>query len=355
MAIYTQRWRLSHFGCVVFLVAGMPVTFSPTALWAQSLTPERQQIQSSIDGLRYGQASARTSAIRALIQSGKPAIPDVAPLLNDADPDTRVAALTVLGRVGASQVVNEISGKLSDPDARVRAAAAEALGRLADKQATAAVLGALDDPDRLVRMNAMASVAVLDAQAAVHSLLESSRRKSLTDEERQASVLSLGQLRAMAAAPDLRVILTDQAENDRTRAAAAAALGEIGDKSAIMPMVALLGHGSSALRFHTVGSLGRLGGPDAERELIRVLRNTGEEDFVRIRAAWGLGDIRTDAAIQALLAVAREESEFIAMHAVRVLVLKDIPQGHAAVLELKARSQDPFVAATLDGLLAGQR
>jgi hypothetical protein len=64
-----------------------------------------------------------------------------------------------------------------------------------------------------------------------------------------------------------------------------------------------------------------------------------------------LGDIRSNASIEALFTMTREEDEFIAMHAAQVLMADKIPGAEQAAKALKARSHDSFVVSTLDKLL----
>jgi HEAT repeat protein len=81
------------------------------------------------------------------------------------------------------------------------------------------------------------------------------------------------------------------------------------------------------------------------------MRDRKQPDFIRIRVAWALRSIGTDRAIQELFHVTETDSEFIAMHAVRVLIMSHIPGGKDAALSLNARSKDTFVMSTLETLL----
>jgi hypothetical protein len=82
-----------------------------------------------------------------------------------------------------------------------------------------------------------------------------------------------------------------------------------------------------------------------------MMRDQKQPDFIRIRVAWALRSIGTDSAIQELFHVTETETEFMAMHAVRVLVMSHTPGGKDAALNLRVRSRDAFVLSTLEALL----
>ncbi len=319
-----------------------------------SVYAQDPRIQTHVADLVQGDPATRRAAIQNLIHTGKAVIPEVTPLLQSPDAEVRVAALAVLERVQATEALDQISASLSDRNTAVRRAAANALGRLGDERAVPHLLRALGDPDEVVRVRSITALGLLDAKTAVPSFLNVIRRKDLADAERQAAIVTLGHLRAVQAADDLLRILNDDTESEKTRGATAAALGEIQDRRAVGPIIALLTHPSAVIRFHAVSSLGTLGGSDAESALIMVIRNRGEQNFIRIRAAAAIASLRSDAGIQELFRVAREEEEFMAMHAVRVLMKAGVPGSKQAALELKTRSQDPFVLSTLEKLIRGE-
>ncbi len=104
----------------------------------------------------------------------------------------------------------------------------------------------------------------------------------------------LGRLRAKVAVDVLIGMLGD--ENERTRDRAAEALGRIGDRKAIGPLLARLDHpaekrgkrGSSA-RGKMAMALGLLGDKRAVRPLLAALRD--ESEHVKLGAAYGLGKL----------------------------------------------------------------
>ena len=293
----------------------------------------------------------RLALTKTLIQRGKEAVPVVLPLLDDADVEIQIQALGILERIGAVEARRNISTKLTDRNPVVRAAAASALGGLGDDDAVPSLLATLTDPDQTVRIHSTLALGRLKAVSAGPVFRSIVTRGNLDASERQAAIMSLGELRSTEAVDDLISIATRTTEQETTRSIAIASLGEIGDTQALRPILDFLEDTSETIRFNAVASLGSLGAPEAEDALIQVLRNQHEADFIRIRAAWAIRNIGTDVCIKELFRAASADNEFIAMHAVRVLIVTNTPGSRAAAASLAARSKDTFVLSTIDRLM----
>jgi HEAT repeat protein len=101
------------------------------------------------------------SRVAAQLERMTPMIgPQLVPLLDDATPEARFWAATLLGDcpgVGGSELVD----LTRDGDPNIRAAAVEALGRRRERGPLAAVCARLDDPTWFVRVHACRAVAEL--------------------------------------------------------------------------------------------------------------------------------------------------------------------------------------------------
>jgi HEAT repeat protein len=290
-------------------------------------------------------------AVSRLVKKGEAAVPEVAPLLAHPDPSVRIAALEVLGRLKAKDQLEAVGALLVDANPEVRAMAAETLGKIGDPRAIPDLRKSLSDKDQSTRIHSTIALGWLEATEELPRFLDIICGRALPASERMAAIVAVGTMRAKDAVRPLIQIATDDTEQPKTRAAAVASLGEIGDQEAAVAVLSLLGISDSAVRFHVVGSLQVLGGSEAEEALVRVLRDSREEDFIRIRAAWAIGARSSSGGIQALQRAAREEREFIAFHAVRVLLISKLPGGREAAAELKKRSSDAFILSELQKLI----
>lgn len=87
----------------------------------------------------YREWTLAETAQDSLSRIGAASVPDIIPLLDDADPKVRVRALRVLARIGpeASVAVPAVRRCLSDPDLQVRQMAVRALGQIGADAAAA--------------------------------------------------------------------------------------------------------------------------------------------------------------------------------------------------------------------------
>ena len=120
---------------------------------------ERQEIISSLvarpgteylaylaEGLRnHDDADIRNSAMEVFRALGPRAIPFLASLVRDDDPEVRLFAVNILCEIRDKTALPLLTGALSDNDVNVRCAAAEALGSTGDPRALGPLKAALTD------------------------------------------------------------------------------------------------------------------------------------------------------------------------------------------------------------------
>jgi cyclophilin family peptidyl-prolyl cis-trans isomerase/HEAT repeat protein len=273
--------------------------------------------------LRDPEGRVRRAAALAAGRVGlSEAAPPLVTTLDDADPEVREAAAFALGLIGDRVAVSRLTSALADPDGRVQGRAAGALARMGAADAAGAIgamvgakvaAGALarvadDDLDyplapdveafrqglyALVQLKAWGPIAsaVLDARGeptvawwpvayAVQRVQDGRALPALTwfarrggVEARVFAARGLGGLKGRAAdgaPPDTEVVpalvsLLGDAQPGRLRAAAARALGQVGDGRALPALLGLLRapDADDTLRLEAVGALAALGSPEA--------------------------------------------------------------------------------------------
>jgi len=101
--------------------------------------------------------------------------------------------------------------------------------------------------------------------------------------------------------------LTDQLKHNssRLRARAASALGKLGDKRAVEPLINALKDEDRSVRSSASGALGRLGDPRAVEPLIAALKD--QDKYVRRSAASALGRLGDKRAVEPLIAALKDK------------------------------------------------
>jgi HEAT repeat protein len=225
-----------------------------------------------------------------------------------------------------------------EKDAAVRRAAAEALGRLGETRAAHELATALGDAQADVRQAAAQALLQIGAPA-VHSLLWQARdRWSPAGKLAGQTLVQMGAL----AVENLCGVLESTYWDDQEQAAAARILGEIGDAravealstacytlrrsraaaeaaraitmirgpGAVKALIAALGHADGQVRVSAAEALGEIGDRRAVRPLIRALKDE-YYSTVRSEAAEALAKIGDTRAIEPLMAALEQRKVLV--------------------------------------------
>lgn len=206
--------------------------------------------------------------------------------------------------------IEKLRQRLGSSEAEERREALMRLGALHRAEASREALPALSDPVPIVRAtaaNALLSVPGDEAVPALVPLL-----KDQDEFVRREAAYALGQTRSRGAVPPLLERLTTD-KSEGVQAAAAVALGMIGDESAIVVLAQVLGPGSSSRTTRkrkpkgnefvltaAARSLGQIGSRAGLPALIDALSNDAQPNNVRREAARALGSIGDPSAVPAL-------------------------------------------------------
>lgn len=183
------------------------------------------------------------------------------------------------------QQIEEQRVRLTAANAEERQDAVLRLGRLAHPESSRAALAALSDQAAIVRATATRAVLSLkanEAAAALIPVLHGDRSEFV----RQEAAYALGETKSRIGVPALIAALEGN-KNVGVRGASAVALGLIADKSAVAALVQTL-----TRQLPAPGLLNRI-----------RRRSTVENEFVRRSAVRSLGQIGSRSAVPALIAV----------------------------------------------------
>jgi HEAT repeat protein len=234
--------------------------------------------------LRDERYFVREQAAFALGQMGNGAVEAILEMANASQPATREAAIEALGRFDLPQALARINEATTDANASVRTAAVKALGQTGSERAVAPLMALLRDESSAMRAQAATSLAKL-GDVALPSL--TGALKDNRPLVRQLAAEALGDIGSkQAVQPLLDLVASD---SSGARAEAVEALGKIGDPSAIPAILGATRTGSMAVRKRGVAALARFRDPRAVDALVASLNDRDEE--VRQSAASGLAEV----------------------------------------------------------------
>ncbi len=208
--------------------------------------------------------------------SPEQALPRLAALLNDPNPELRRTAAQALGKIARKEAVPALMGALRDPDAGVRRHAAWALGMIGEDAVgpdRSPLASLLFDPDPGVREAAALALGLTgDTQTGIELLLERVRESGTPSDSKRLAAASLGGMEARTAVPVLTKLLADP--DARVRRWAVAALGEIADRQTIAPLGQVLAKDPDpGVRIEAAFRLGKFGGEAAGPALTAALKD----------------------------------------------------------------------------------
>lgn len=201
--------------------------------------------------------------------------------------------------------------RLNSSDAEDRRDALVRLAAMHNPVASRAALAGLTDPVAIVKVTAAVAILSLPAEESARGLIP-----LLADADefvRRETVYALGRTRSRSAvAPIVELLINDKF--DSVRGAAAVALGELGDETAVSPLSSILSpeglvqteqkkkkaaENPFVLRA-AARSLGQIGSRAGLPALIRALQNEQGEADVRRESAVALGALGDQSALPAL-------------------------------------------------------
>ncbi|HEX2250919.1 MAG TPA: HEAT repeat domain-containing protein [Gemmatimonadales bacterium] len=250
----------------------------------------------------------------------------------------RAFAAELLGRVGSAKAVPallETVQATQTEDADVREIALRALARIADPQAVGPLIAALANADPWLAPR-IADILARHGDVVVDPLLT-----LLTDSSRHPARVwaanVLGEVRAQRAFPVLVRCLDDP--DDEVRAKSATALGRLGDRRAVSPLLDhLLTDPAPFVRVRIACTLGDFGGSEVVNRLVRALGDPAW--WVRMRGVEALEQIGPAAEGPLLLALDDPDPE-IRKRAAASLERLGVPAGLLHSIESEEPSEEP--------------
>jgi HEAT repeat protein len=292
--------------------------------------------------------------------------------LRSSNPDKRMAAANILAHRGSAQGIEVLIEALKDPQPGIRIQAANSLKDIKDAGALDALLAAMHDPDMNVRRQVVAAVAQTGDSRAMAPLLAGLESASKTEkgiyvgalgqmgeqgvdpllaflksgnwEWKSGVVSALGNTKSKRAVPALIEQLRDPYDG-MAHLNGANALAEIGDPSAIGPLIELMkGPSFDGTRESLPGVLVKIGSPAVE-PLIAVLQD--ENKHARFLASEALSNIKDPRAEKALIDALHEGNAPAIAGASMFFIFRGEPGSEEALVEALNQYGDEQMALLL--------
>jgi HEAT repeat protein len=144
--------------------------------------PEQEYRAFLEDGIRnHEDADIRNASIEVFRALGARAIPALASLSKDPDPEVRLFTANILCEIHDESALPILSALIQDPDINVRAASAEAMGKTGDRRCLPMLKGALTDETwvAMAAIMAMGDIGGQDALSILYECLENEDRRAI--------------------------------------------------------------------------------------------------------------------------------------------------------------------------------
>ncbi|MFN0199427.1 MAG: HEAT repeat domain-containing protein [Planctomycetaceae bacterium] len=244
--------------------------------------------------------------------------------LKDADDDIRLQAIIGLGQIGDNRYLSTLIPLLADDDDRIRGALAHALGNLIDPRCIEPLLHLLQDAHENVRLKAVTSLKKYHDPRIVPFLVDCLDDRNEIIQLR--AVDALGEHKAsIAVSPLVSKLVVNRSST--VRAAAAKALGDIGDPIAIDKLLDAL-NDEYGVRFKAIVALGQFANPKVLSSLLSLLKDPIPE--IRYHVATALSKQENQHAKKGIEQLLNDNSPMVRRCAAKILA--DQGDLHAAEL-----------------------
>ena len=224
------------------------------------------------------------------VSIGAEAVEPLAAVVDNPDNSLAVAAITALGSLADERAVKSISTVLYGGSKDVKLASIQALEKIGGLESVKALNVCMHmDKDANVQEIAAMTLAKLGGEEAIQDLIFALRFNYVKKPVAVEALVRIGS----AAVEPLMALFNDK--DVTVWEAACTALGKIGDRRAVEPMLALLGKSSVVAE-----ALGRIGDERAVEPLIAELQKEIRTTYASGAVAKALGDIGDRRAVEPL-------------------------------------------------------
>ena len=276
------------------------------ALQALIMTEDKRALPHIAEALKDLDYRIAATASKGLINAGKPSVKYILGFLNHDNWKVRLISVETLGNIGDKATIPALVERLVDEKIDVRRKAASALKQLGDPVGELIFMGIFGDRKAIDRI-------ILDRDPrSVPLLLISLKNKEW--KARKFAAFLLGKMVIPEAVEPLIETLHD---NDAwVRQSAVEALGKIKNKDAVQPLMGCLNDIDPKVRAEAATSLGILKAKEAAEKIIKLLK---DGTSVREKAAEALGEIGEITAVPPLVKALKDPADTVRINSAKAL------------------------------------
>jgi HEAT repeat protein len=218
----------------------------------------------------------RIGALEGLTATlNREALPQLAPLIEDADPRLQAAAIRLINIIPGREVTTLLQSRLAKIAPAGRARLVMALAERGDRAALPAIVASVRDADEGVRTAAMAGLAIVGDPASVALLAEVAASDASTDADRAAARAALDQMRGEAA--DRAIVAALRPASGKAKLELIRPAGERGIAAAAPALIEAAQSGDPTVKREAVRALRETAGASQVADLIALLSGASSE------------------------------------------------------------------------------
>ena len=339
------------------------------ALGALCAIVARRSVPRILPLLKDEDQEVRTVVLVSLARLGDgEAVPEVAPLLRDADVEVRREAVRTMIAIAGPKGVPYVLALKGDQDAEIRELIIEALcefrikrtakdlveflergdverpgniswalAAMQERKVVPALMNLLNHKDPEIRVVAVDVLAGLDAKEAAPRFVALLRDGDY--DVRRSAAFALRTVRARETVPALVKLLEEHGPDSLAHLA----LGGLGDKRAVPPLLRLLRDKDSSDQLTAMELLSDLGAREAIPTLIEILRS--DDDILRLYSLLALVELRAKKAVPALAPLLTHPEPQLYGPAFEAIVLID-PEGALPILRSLSKHEEAEIRSS---------
>ena len=273
------------------------------AAWCLGVIGSERSVEPLVKALGDPSRDVRLGAAGALKKMGSSAVEPLIRALREGDDELRKEAARVLGDIGDERAAGSLVEALTDRDERVRGRVVASLVKLGEPAVAVLQEAARSVSDEMRRMANLVLVKMgRKRPEEVEAVAELPEGEKASEADIVANLIERGEWEQVATLGSVAfpaLIAALRHEDPDRRKGAAWALGVMRDDRAVEYLVRVLEEDEPQVRRAAAWALGVIGDSRGVPALIRALQDDDPE--VRRKAAWALGEIGDERARDALV------------------------------------------------------